>query len=247
MSLSQSASLNLVPLLARIVLCLAFVPMGWNKLMQDVEYSGEDAKRLRELKVVASADADPGFALASLAAERPAEEALPNQSQAAPPASPLPTSDEPAPPTARTASDAGSGTGEPVRAKGLFRISLLLDRQGWSYQVPLAWIAAITELVGGVCVLIGLFTRFWSMGLAVAMGVAFRLTSLVAFSDIGLFSMGIDQYNRTIAQMALFALAAGLVCSGAGALSLDRGLFRGSAAGGGKGGKKKTRRDEAEA
>lgn len=239
MSLSQSASLNLVPLFARIVLCLAFVPMGWNKLMQDIEYSGEDAKRLREMKVVAAFNVDPGFALASLVPQ--------GSTPAAPPASALPTSDEPAPPAARPGADTAGGTGEPVRAKGLFRIALLLDRQGWSYQVPLAWIAAITELVGGVCVLIGLFTRFWSMGLAIAMAVAFRLTSVAALSDIGLFSMGLEQYNRTMVQLALFALAAGLVCSGAGALSLDRGLFRGSGPGGGKGGKKKPRRDEAEA
>jgi hypothetical protein len=136
MSLSQSASLNLVPLFARIVLCLAFVPMGWNKLMQDIEYSGEDAKRLREMKVVAAFEVDPGFALASLVPQ--------GSTPAAPPASALPTSDEPAPPAARPGADTAGGTGEPVRAKGLFRIALLLDRQGWSYQVPLAWIAAIT-------------------------------------------------------------------------------------------------------
>jgi uncharacterized membrane protein YphA (DoxX/SURF4 family) len=239
MSLSQSASVNLVPLFARIVLCLAFVPMGWNKLMQDVEFSGEDAKRLREMKVVARPDADPAIALASLVSQAP--------TPAAPPASALPTSDEPAPPEARPGTEAATGTGEPVRAKGLFRIALLLDRQGWSYQVPLAWIAAITELVGGVCVLIGLFTRFWSMGLAIAMAVAFKLTSVAPLADVGLFSMGLEQYNRTMVQLALFALAAGLVCSGAGSLSLDRGLFRGTGPGGGKGGRKKPRRDEAEA
>ena len=237
MSLSQSASLNLVPLLARIVLCLAFVPMGWNKLMQDVEYSGEDAKRLRDMKVVARFESDPGIVLASFANQGP--------SPAAPPASALPTSDEPAPVPARPGAEAASGTGEPVRAKGLFRIALMLDRQGWSYQVPLAWIAAITELVGGVCILIGLFTRFWSMGLAIAMAVAFRLTSVAPLGEIGLFSLGIDQYNRTMTQLALFVLAAGLVCSGAGALSLDRGLFRSQ--GGAKAGKKKSRREEPEA
>lgn len=239
MSLSQSASQNLVPLLARIVLCLAFVPAGWNKLMRDVEYAGEDAKRLREMQVVDGSGRDASFAFASLI-----EQAAPPSTS---PADVRPTSDEPADPGAKPAAEAPAGAGEPVRTKGLFRIALMLDRQGWSYQVPLAWIAAITELVGGVCVLIGLFTRFWSMGLAIAMGVAFRLTSLAAFGEVGLFSMGTDQFNRTMAQLALFALAAGLVVSGAGALSLDRGLFRKAGPAGGKGGKRKSARDEAEA
>lgn len=238
MSLSQSASSNLVPLLARIVLCLAFVPAGWNKLMRDAEYSGEDAKRLREMQVVERRERDASVAFASLIEQIP-----PSTS----PADVRPTSDEPTHPAAKPVADAATGAGEPVRTKGLFRIALMLDRQGWSYQVPLAWIAAITELVGGVCVLIGLFTRFWSMGLAIAMGVAFRLTSVAAFGEVGLFSMGTDQFNRTVAQLALLALAAGLVLSGAGALSLDRGLFRKDGAGGGKGGKRKSARDESEA
>lgn len=242
MSPSQSASVHLVPLLARVVLCIAFVPAGWNKLMRDVEYSGEDAKRLREMQVVqgnGASESRTDLMRASLLPQAPAATSEP--------ADVRPTSDEPAPPTARPGNDAAAGTGEPVRTKGLFRIALLLDKQGWSYQVPLAWIAAITELVGGVCVLIGLFTRFWSMGLAITMAVAFQMTSIVPLGEVGLFSMGVDQYNRTVAQLALFALAAGLVFSGAGALSLDRGLFRGSGGGGKGGGKKKPRRDEAEA
>jgi uncharacterized membrane protein YphA (DoxX/SURF4 family) len=237
MSPSQTATLNLVPLLARVVLCIAFIPAGWNKLMRDVEYSGEDAKRLREMNVVARTGPDPGFAVVSLVPQAPTSSPLPSDAR--------PTSDEPAVQDSRPIAAAPSGSGEPVRTKGLFRIALMLDRQGWSYQVPLAWIAAITELVGGVCVLIGLFTRFWSIGLAIAMGVAFRLTSLAALGEVGLFSMGVDQFNRTVAQLALLALAMGLVCSGAGALSLDRSLFR--RGNDGKSGKKKPRRDEAEA
>ena len=237
MSPSQSATLHLVPLLARVVLCIAFLPAGWNKLMRDVEYSGEDAKRLREMDVVGRTAPDPGLVPVSL---------VPQSAPVSPPApDPRPTTDESAAQESRPIADAPSGSGEPVRARGLYRISLMLDRNGWSYPVTMAWIAAITELVGGVCVLIGLFTRMWSMGLAITMAVAFWLTSLGPLGEIGLFSLGVDQFNRTVTQLALLALATGLVCSGAGGLSLDRSLFRPGKDG--KSGKKKSRRDEAEA
>jgi len=216
MTFSQAAAANLVPLLARLVLCLAFLPMGWNKLMRDVDYSGEDAKRLREMGAV---DGPAAATPVTLAALGPIQAGAATEEIRA-------TSDEPAPPLSTSSSPVGSG--QPVRAKGLYRIALMLDKQGWSYQVPLAWIAAITELVGGVCVLIGLFTRFWSLGLAVTMLVAFRLTSVAPLGEFGLFALPLDQYNRMIAQAGLAALALGLVFAGAGALSLDRALFRGA-------------------
>ena len=58
MSPSQFAATNILPLLARIVLCLAFLPQGWNNLMRDVEYTAHDAQRLRELGVRGITDPD---------------------------------------------------------------------------------------------------------------------------------------------------------------------------------------------
>lgn len=58
MTPSQFAATNILPLLARIVLCLAFLPQGWNNLMRDVEYTGKDAQRLRELGVRGVTDPD---------------------------------------------------------------------------------------------------------------------------------------------------------------------------------------------
>ena len=59
MSTSQAAGLNVVPLLARIVLAAAFIPAGWNKLMSETTFEGEDAALLRTIGA-AGTPAQPG-------------------------------------------------------------------------------------------------------------------------------------------------------------------------------------------
>ncbi|MEN9640942.1 MAG: hypothetical protein RIR77_131, partial [Planctomycetota bacterium] len=88
MSPSQFAATNILPLLARIVLCLAFLPQGWNNLMRDVEYTARDAQRLRELGVRGITDPDPKKSDVALGAVRgfDAFESPEWQSPAAPPA-----------------------------------------------------------------------------------------------------------------------------------------------------------------
>ena len=73
MTPSQFAATNILPLLARVVLCLAFLPQGWNNLMRDVEYTGKDAQRLRELGVRGITDPDPKQADVALGAVRGAD------------------------------------------------------------------------------------------------------------------------------------------------------------------------------
>ena len=70
MSPSQFAATNILPLLARIVLCLAFLPQGWNNLMRDVEYTAHDAQRLRERGVRGITDPDPKKSDVALGAVR---------------------------------------------------------------------------------------------------------------------------------------------------------------------------------
>ena len=56
---SQQAAANIVPLLARILIFLAFVPTGWHHAMQQTVFTGDAAARLREIGIV-SADANRG-------------------------------------------------------------------------------------------------------------------------------------------------------------------------------------------
>lgn len=227
MSFSQAASANFVPILARVVLALAFVPAGWNKLMKETEFAGDDARRLRELQAGdATRASEPRGQLVGLFGQ---EEEAPTSPPARVEPPPAPSAAEAPPrvsePPTASQSD-GAAAPETLRARSLHNITLMVDRAGMSNPRLLAWVAALTELVGGGLVLVGLLTRIWALGLAIAMGVAFYLTSLDGFLATWIFGMAIPDYTRLVAQLALFALAFGLVWSGPGALSLDRLVFR---------------------
>ena len=52
MSFSTASGTCIIPTLSRLVLCAAFLPAGWGKVMEKVEFSGDDAQRLIELGVI---------------------------------------------------------------------------------------------------------------------------------------------------------------------------------------------------
>lgn len=234
MTISQAAAANFVPILARVVLAFAFIPAGWNKLMTESDFTPAQADRLRELRVVDATSDSASIRVASWRQETPEE---------APVAKPKPSQGDdrsedkevttgassgqsatPTPPAERV-SDPAVPAANPVKARALHNVTLLVDSVAWPYPVWLGWLAALTELLAGGLALLGLFTRLAGLTLAGTMAVAFYLTSLGPFLETWVFSMAIPDYTRFVAQIALFALAFGLVFSGAGALSLDRMLF----------------------
>ena len=225
MSFSTFAGTAIVPTLSRIVLCAAFLPAGWNKVMDETTLSGDDAQRLIQLGVI---DEEPqahiglnrSIVPASFKDKEAGDDQAPDESLE--PEQPAVTADE-----AETTPDE-PGT---YKAKPLHVITLMLDKAGWPAPVWMARLAAFTELVGGGLLFVGLFSRFWGLGLAIAMGVAFYLTSLPALLDVGtvftgLFKLPMDAFNGMFAQLGLFVLAFGVFLTGAGPISLDRALFR---------------------
>lgn len=52
MNFSTISARHIVPLLARAVLCLVFIPAGWGKVMVEEDFTGSDLTSLRELGVV---------------------------------------------------------------------------------------------------------------------------------------------------------------------------------------------------
>ncbi len=225
MSFSTFAGTAIVPTLSRIVLCAAFLPAGWNKVMTETTFSGEDAQRLIQLGVI---DEEPQAHIGPNRSIVPAsfqdETASDDQAPA--------ESSEPEQP-AVTADEAETTPSEPVTytAKPLHGITLMLDKAGWPAPVWMARLAAFTELVGGGLLLVGLFSRFWGLGLAIAMGVAFCLTSVPALLDAGnvftgLFNLKTDVFTGMFTQLGLLVLAFGVFLTGAGPISLDRALFR---------------------
>lgn len=251
MSPSQFAATNILPLLARLVLCLAFLPQGWNNLMRDVEYTAHDAQRLRELGVRGITDPDPRKADVALGAIRGWAAAEPqdpptgaattaqppaNQPQPAPGPAPQERSTERS--TERPTQPERLSPLAPLTQRGLYTLTLLADRARLPFPVELAWAVAGVQLVGGACMLLGLFGRVWGLLMSVILAALFVMTSLPAIKSNGIFSLGADQQNLVFAQLGLFVLALGTFLVGPGAMSLDRAIFRRSAR---RAGKQKTR------
>jgi uncharacterized membrane protein YphA (DoxX/SURF4 family) len=241
MTFSQYAGVAIVPTLSRIVLCLAFVSTGYNKVFKQAEYTAEEATRLQALGVNVTPSAAPGATpTASLDGSRvfrPAsyiqDGGQPTDPDTTPPQTQTPVQ------TAPAASDP-SGTviipGSPLppgtyRAAGMYKVALILSSAGWRQPVWLARLAAYTELVGGALLALGLFSRIWGLGLAIAMAVAFYLVSVqgnqVLNTDPRVFAEDIANFNTLYAQLGLFVLAFGIFLTGPGPLSLDRLLFGG--------------------
>jgi len=131
--------------------------------------------------------------------------------------------------SSRTASGTALGDPTPLMARSLHRITLMVHAQGWSEPVYQAYAAVFVELVGGALLLLGLFSRLWGLGLAVTMAVAFLLTSWPTLQNTSLFALSVADFNKLYCQTGLFVLAFGVMLTGAGALSLDRMIFRPSA------------------
>ena len=245
MSPSQFAATNVLPLLARIVLCLAFLPQGWNNLMRDVEYTARDAQRLRELGVRGITDPDPAKADVALGAVRgwqvppeptaaaqtppaaptaAAPQAVPSATAPNPPVAPAPAS-PPAPAAERPPSERISPLA-PLTQRGLYTLALMADRAKLPVPTAIAWAVAGVQLVGGACVLLGLFSRVWGLLMSVILAALFVMTSLPAVKAHGPFALSAEQQNMVLAQLGLFVLALGTFLVGPGALSLDRAIFR---------------------
>ncbi len=214
--MSRTSAFHIMPLLARLVLAAAFLPVGWAKLTKQVEFTPQEARTLERLGVGRGWMADAGHSApgVTLVSSELTQSATP------PAASPEGTA-------------TGMGT---TQARSLYRIALLLDEQGWPAPCAWAWGAALTELLGSAFLLVGLTSRFWAAGLCAVMGVAFWLTSASALKATYGFDLPVEIHNRVFLQAALFTLALGVALVGPGGASLDSLVFRRGAAGGGGGG-----------
>ncbi len=86
----------------------------------------------------------------------------------------------------------------------------VVARIGFPMPTAFAWAAALSEFLGGICVLVGLFTRYAALAIAIVMAVAITKVKLSA----GL----VDGYEFPL---ALLAIATAVVLLGAGPASID--------------------------
>ena len=194
MGFSRVAALHLAPLLARIVLCAAFVPIGWQKIMTMETYTGSEATTIRSLRG-------------------------------------MPSGEDASTTDAAGTSEAGDGgqtvatDPDSIEARRVYGLAMMLSAKDVPYPVAAAWLAAITELVGGGLLLVGLLSRIWALGLAVTMGMAFALTSCTVIAATGPFDLALPDYLRAVSQLALGTLALMVLLTGPGAIAIDHGIF----------------------
>lgn len=102
------------------------------------------------------------------------------------------------------------------------------------WPVRFAWAAAITELLAGLLLLVGLFTRLGGLSIAGVMGVAMWLTEIGPALQSGNTWLGflpmykpmdVASYTKILYQLALMVMGLALLFSGPGMLSLDRWIF----------------------
>jgi len=91
-----------------------------------------------------------------------------------------------------------------------------LAKYGIEPHLLWAWVVAITEFVGGICIFFGFLTRFWAAGLVIDMTVAVVKVHLVN----GFFwTKGGFEFVLTLGIIALV-----LLMTGPGAMSMDRAI-----------------------
>ncbi len=106
---------------------------------------------------------------------------------------------------------------------GIAGVTGMLSRLGVEPSHVWAWVLSITEFVGGVCVFLGILTRFWAAGLVIDMAVAVAKVHL----PNGFFA----SRNGFELPLAFGVMALVILLTGPGSLSVDRatGIEKGGA------------------
>jgi uncharacterized membrane protein YphA (DoxX/SURF4 family) len=238
MKFSTFAGTALIPTLARVILCGAFITAGWNKCFKNADFTPTQAQRLQELGVrvwkvipetTVRAGSTPDLHLVSFRQDEDSAQNEP-ETEAQPPAEEPPAkAADPAPP-ATTPPPLPAGDDDVFRARSVHGVTLAVDGAGWPYPVVLGWVAGLTELFGGALLVVGLFSRVWGLGLAIAMGVAFYLTSVDPLMSGQVFQLasgeGIPAFNRMFCQLGLLLASLCILLVGPGPISLDHRIFR---------------------
>lgn len=197
---------NAVPLLARILLFLAFVPTGWHHAMDWTEFQGVEADRLRALGVSSAVTRNTGEELVRYETIQ------------------------------QTAAQGDGAYEPVLQARSLHELTLTFDERGMPKPQIAAWVVSVFELVGGGLLLIGLFSRVWAAGIAFWAVGLFGLFAWHGHSWADMWATNVPSRASMLSLVTIATLALGIAFSGAGAFSLDAFIFRRGGAGGGGGG-----------
>ena len=126
--------------------------------------------------------------------------------------------------------DSGT-TAEAGEERALYTLALRLsDWKLGSLSVPIAFAVTFFQLLASGLILVGFFTRIATLGICVLLVGAFYQVTLVQnhMFDMNPFDWRVTngKWYVMISQLSLFVLAAGLVLTGPGPLSVDRILWQ---------------------
>ena len=254
MKFSQFAGTSIVPTLARVVLALAFVTIGYHKVFGTATFTAQQANILYSWGVEATPISTPTNAnstdeetvrLPNEPIIHPAA-FIPQEENPTGAGDPLTQDDDESGEEASTDDEAGGDDavieehfpldGTMYEQKALYSLALLLHAKEMPRPDILCWVVAVTELGGGALLLIGFFSRVWGLGLAITMGAAFALTTFGPyFGDDPMKAPfeaariatepGESLYFKVFMQLSTCVLALGIFLTGPGPLSLDRLIF----------------------
>lgn len=254
MGFRERCAVNLAPIFLRLALGLTFIWAGAAKVFDERPVRGEDAAALANLGVLAAAPKTaPAAEPVPAPAAAPAQE--PQKPAGGPPAL-MQLVPQAAPAAGYTAADFPGDVNVRALHTSLTlrllaaarppegRMPLWPPRLGeGKWPVYAAWAAALTELVGGCWLVLGLFTRLAALGLTGVMVGAMWLTQFGPAIQSGSTYLGFIPRQAAFAvnecgtpvyatlwwQVALLGGALALFFAGSGALAIDRALFGGAA------------------
>lgn len=250
--MSQQNGSRLAPFLLRLAVGLTFLWAGAGKFRGEALVAGEDAATLANMGVLTPLG-KAGSAPATTPPDRPApKEPLPADTKKPPPLAALNLQVTPSP--TYTAADFPA----PVKTTRVYSIAAMLARgaapavradgttmpktwppmlAGGRLPIYFAWAAALSELLGGGLLVVGLLTRVAGLATAGTMAGALWLTQigpaiqqgntrLGFIPNLDLYALDASGYTGLLWPLVLLAACLALALQGGGALALDNILLR---------------------
>jgi len=205
MSLSQNASLQLAPLIARIILVTIVLPAGYVSLFRTSNFTSQDAARIEAM----------GTPVKMI--ENSVDKIKPVALRVETPAAADEDSDK--------KDDAEKSSAGANNMRNLNHFIIRLDDAKVPQPLIVGWVCAIAELVGGIMLLVGLFTRWFALLLFI--GAVFHIWLMTWPEVRGAlpWDWNVDKMHLFSSALTAVLMSFSLMFTGPGRFSLDRLIF----------------------
>ncbi|MSR34008.1 MAG: DoxX family protein [Phycisphaerales bacterium] len=206
MSLSHNASLQLAPLFERIVLAVIVLPLGYVSIFRTSPFTNEEVARIESMGTPVKMMENSVEKIKSVAWRVESPSAAANEDG-----------------DKKDASEKSCTDGTEMR--NLNQFILRLDDSKVPQPLIVGWVCAIAELVGGIILLAGLFTRWFALLLFIASGLHIWLMTWPQLRAALPWDWRVETMHEFSTALTAVLLSLSLLLTGAGRFSLDRLLF----------------------